>query len=180
MTFSSTRSLTGVREARRPRVPHGFARVVLVLAWAVFWLNTAFFPCCEALAAAFGDHPDDVSQTAPAAQPAHHSVETQAECPHHSPGSPCGHTLDAGPAINETDAGLSTDRVNLERFAIDVSVAAALTAVTHTANLAPREYHSPPATGSPLPAHSAPADLALLHIGTFDRCVCAGWRSPHC
>ena len=144
MTFSATRSITGASDIGQPRRPHGSVRVILVLAWAAFWFNAALFPCCEALAAAFGDHPGDVSQTAPAAQPAHHSGETQPECPHHSPGSPCGHTLDAGPAINEADAGLSTDRVNLERFAIDVSVAAGLTAVSHSANLAPREYHSPP------------------------------------
>jgi len=143
MTFSATRSVTGVSDTGRPRVPHGFTRVILVLAWA-FWFNAALFPCCEALAAAFGDHRGDVSQTAPAAQPAHYSGETQSECPHHSPGSPCGHSLDAGPAINEADAGLSTDRVNPEWFAIDVSAVAGLTAVNRSANLAPRAYHSPP------------------------------------
>jgi hypothetical protein len=41
----------------------GFARVILVLAWAAFWFNTALFPCCEVVAAAFGDHSDDVSQS---------------------------------------------------------------------------------------------------------------------
>jgi len=118
--------------------------VILVLAWAAFWFNAALFPCCEALAAAFGDHPGDLSQTASAARPAHHSVETQSECPHHSPELTCGHTLDAAPTITEVYGGPPTDCVNLEWFAIDVSVAAALTAVTHSANLAPREYHSPP------------------------------------
>ncbi len=144
MTFSATRSITGASEARRPPGPHGFARVILVLAWAVFWFNSALFPCCEALAAAFGDHPDDVSQTASAAVPAHHSGETHSECPHHSPDSPCGHTLDAGPVPNEVYAGLPTDRVNPEWLAIEVSVAADRTAVDHSANLTPREYHSPP------------------------------------
>lgn len=144
MTFSATRSITGVSDTGRPRVPHGFTRVILVLAWAAFWLNAAFFPCCEALAAAFGDHSDDVSQTASAAQPAHHSGETHSECPHHSPDSPCGCSLNAGPAINEADAGLLTDRVHPEWFAIDAFVVAGLTAVSHSANLAPREYRSPP------------------------------------
>lgn len=144
MTSSATRSITGVSEVRQPRVPHGFARVVLVLAWAAFWLNTAFFPCCEALAAAFGDHPDDVSQSVSAAQPAHHSDETRSECPHHSPDSHCGHTLAAGPVINEVYAGLPTDRVHPEWFAIEVSAAADLTAVNQSAILALREYLSPP------------------------------------
>jgi len=121
------------------------ARVVLVLAVAVFWFNTALFPCCEAVAASFGDRPDGVSQTTSAAPPAYHSGETHSDCPHHSPDSPCGHTLDAGPVIDEVYAGLLTDRVNPEWLAIDVPVVAALTAVSHPANLAPREYPSPPA-----------------------------------
>lgn len=144
MTYSATRSITGAPDIGRPCRPHGFARVILVLAWAAFWFNAALFPRCEALAAAFGDHPGDLSQTASAARPAHHSVETQSECPHHSPGSPCGHTFDAGPAINEADAGPPTNRVNPEWFAIDVSAVAGLTAVNQSANLAPRAYHSPP------------------------------------
>ncbi len=145
MTFPATRSITGVREARRPRGPRGLARVVLVLAVAVFWFNTALFPCCEAVAASFGDRPDGVSQTTSAAPPAYHSGETHSDCPHHSPESPCGHTLDAGPVSDEVYAGLLTDRVNPEWFAIDAPVVAALTAVSHPANLAPREYPSPPA-----------------------------------
>jgi len=143
MTFSATRSITGVSATRRPRGAHGFARVVLVLAWAAFWFNSALFPCCEAIAAAFGDRPDDVSQSGSAAQPAHDSGETHSECPHHSPDSPCGHTLNAGPATNEVYAGLPTARLNLQWFAIDVSVAAGLTAVNHSATLATREYHAP-------------------------------------
>ena len=144
MRFSATRSITGVSDTRRPPGSHGFARAVLVLAWTAFWLNTALFPCCEALAAAFGDHSDDVSQSAAAAQPAHHPDETHSECPHHSAGSPCGHIFDAVPAINAVDAGGATDRFNLEWFAIDVSTVAGLTAVNHSANLAPREYQSAP------------------------------------
>jgi hypothetical protein len=35
--------------------------MALVMAWAVFWINTAFFPCCEALAAAFDDQSDGIS-----------------------------------------------------------------------------------------------------------------------
>ena len=118
--------------------------MALLLAWVVFWLNTALFPCCEAIAAAFGDHFDDVSQSVYAAQPAYHSDESHSDCPHHSPDSPCGHTLNAGPAISGVDAGLLTDRVNLEWFTIDVSVAAAVTAVSRSANIVPRDYLSSP------------------------------------
>lgn len=142
--YSSARSITRVSEPRRPRGSYWFARVILVLAWAAFWLNTAMFPCCEALAAAFGDHSDSVSQSTSAAQPAHHSEDTHSECPHHSPGSPCDHTLHAGPAISEVYAGLATDHVHLEWLATDVSVTAELTTIGHSANLTPREYLSPP------------------------------------
>ncbi len=145
MTFLAVRSITGVSDTGGPRGPRGFARVILMLAWAAFWFNAALFPCCEAIAASFGGRPDDVSQTTSAARPAYHSGETHSDCPHHSPDSPCGHTLDAGPVIDEVYAGLLTDRVNPEWFAIDVPVVAALTAVSHSANLAPREYLSPPA-----------------------------------
>ena len=144
MTVSSTRGITSVSVAGRTRGPHGFARAVLVLAWAVFWLNTALFPCCEALAAAFGNHSDDVSQSAAAAQPAHHSDESHSDYPHHSPGSTCDHTLYAGAAINEVYAGVATDHVHPEWLATDVTVAAELTAVAHSADPAPRGYLSPP------------------------------------
>ena len=143
MMFSATRSITGVPETRRPRVPHGFAHAVLVLAWVVFWLNSALFPCCEALAAAFGGHSNGVSQSVSAAQPAHRTDETHSECPHHNPDSPCNHAPNAGPVIDEVYEGLSTDRVNLEWFAIDVSGAAALAAVSSSANLRPRDTFLP-------------------------------------
>ena len=121
-----------------------FARVALILAWIAFWLNTAFFPCCEAVAAAFGGHSASVSQPALAAQPAHDSGETHSDRPHHNPDTPCDFTLDAGQAINTAYAALPTDRSQLEWFAIVTPVASGLTAVTHFANLAPRDYHHPP------------------------------------
>jgi len=60
-------------EAKQPRGLHGFARVGLVLAWVVFWLNTALFPRCEVAAAVLGGHADNGSRTASAAPPLHHS-----------------------------------------------------------------------------------------------------------
>ena len=138
------RSIPGVRGIRRPLRQGRFARVALVLAWVVFWLNTAFFPCCEALAAAFDDHSDSVSQSTSAAQPAHHSDETHSEHSDQGPSSHCDYSLNAGPAINGAYAALPTDRVHLDWFAIDTPVAPGLTAVNYSANLAPREYHPPP------------------------------------
>ena len=143
-TFRLVRSNVGVSETRRPRGLRRTARAALVLAWVIFWLNTALFPCCEALAAAFGDHSDRVSHSASASQPAHHSDETHSEQPHHSPGSPCGHSLNAGPAINGEYAGLPTDRVHLEWVAMDMSSSVGLTVVNHSEILAPREPHPPP------------------------------------
>ncbi len=141
---SSTRSITGVSEPSRLVGRNAFARVIWVLAWSAFWFNAALFPCREAIAAILGDHSDRVSQSVPAAQRAHDSDLAHSECSDLSSSSPCRCNLNAGPAINEVDAGLSPDRVNPEWFAIDVSVVAGLTAVNHPAKLALREYHSPP------------------------------------
>ena len=143
-TFSRIQSIPEATEAKLPLGRRRITRVALVLAWAVFWLNTALFPCCEALAVTFGDHSDSHSQTAFAAQPAHHSDESHPEGSHHSPDSPCGHTVDAGPAISGVYAGLPPDRGQWGWFAIDVFVPVGLTAVNHSDNLAPRNYHPPP------------------------------------
>ena len=137
-------SIAGVSETRLPRGLRRPARVALVLAWIAFCLNTALFPCCEALAAAFGDHSDGVSHSASASQPAHHAHETHSEQPHHSPGSPCGHSINAGPAINGEYAGLPTNRVQLEWYAMDMSSSVGLTVENRSEIFAPREPHPPP------------------------------------
>ena len=158
-------------KAGRPRGLRGFARRALVLAWVIFWINTALFPCCEAVAAAFGDHSDDVSQSVSAAQPAHAAGGMHSEPPTHSPSSPCGYTLTAGPTNVGMYATVTIDHSSPEWLASDTPAAPSLTAANHSANLAPRP--TPPTTVSPLPSHSAPADLILLHIGTSDRCAFA-------
>ena len=142
--FSSTRSITGVSVTRRPLRQDRFARVALVLAWVVFWLNTAFFPCCEALAAAFDDHSDSVSQSTSTAQTAHHSDETHSEHSDQSPSSHCDYSLNAGPAINGAYAAPLTDRVHLDWFAIATPVAPGVTAVNRFASRATIDYHPPP------------------------------------
>ena len=122
----------------RPWGLRGCARRALVLAWVIFWFNTALFPCCEAVAAAFGNHSDDVSQSVSAAQPAHASDDTYSGCPMHSPDLPCGYTLSAGPTSVGMYALLGPDNSSLGWFAIDAP-AAALIAVSHAETLAPRE-----------------------------------------
>ena len=142
--LSSTRSITGVFGTKRPRRRFRSAHV-MVLAWVVFWLNTALFPCCDAVAAMFGDHTVRVSPSASAAHPAHHSDESHSERPHHSPESPCGYALNAEPAtIDGESAALPTDRVQWVWFAVAASAAPDLTTVTYAAYRAPREYHPPP------------------------------------
>ena len=142
--FSPTRSIAGVSGTKRPR--SRFRPVhVMVLAWVVFWVNTALFPCCEALAAAFGGHSDSFSQSVTAAQPAHHSDESHSERPQRSPESPCDYALNAGPVtVDGESAALPTDRAQLAWFAIDTSVPPDLTAANYAAIRAPREYHPPP------------------------------------
>src|ERR1035437_6047471 len=140
-TFSSRRSVPQVPKARRPPGLYGFARVILVLASAAFWFNTALFPCCETVAAIFGGHSDDGSQSVSAAQPAHHSDDTHSGCPDHSPNSPCGYTLSAGPTSVGMYALLAPHNSSPEWFAI---AAPALIAVSHAEYLAPRESPPPP------------------------------------
>ena len=143
--FSPTRNVAGVSGIKRPRGRFRSAHV-MVLAWVIFWLNTALFPCCDAFAAMFGDHAVSVSQSVSAAQSAHHSGadESHSERPPHSPESPCDYALNAEPAIiSVTYAALPTDRVQFVLFAIATPVAPDLTAVHYAAILAPREYRPP-------------------------------------
>ena len=142
--FLSTRSIAGLSGIKRSKGRFRSAHV-MVLAWVIFWLNTALFPCCDAFAAVLGDHAVSVSQSASAAESAHHSDESHSERPYHSPESPCDYALNAGPAIVDGEyAALPTDRIQLGGFAIDALLVPGLTAVTHAAYLVPRDYHPPP------------------------------------
>ena len=144
MTFSPTRIIAGTPRAG-PRVFDGrFARAALVLAWVIFWLNTAFFPCCEAIAAAFNDHSDSVSHSTPAVQPGHHSEETHTEHSAPAPSSHCDATLNAQPAIDGVHGALLTDRIDSDTFAVVTSVALGMTTEIYSASPAPRDYHPPP------------------------------------
>ena len=135
--LSRTRSSARISEARRPRGLRGFARVGLVVAWVVFWLNTAIFPCCESIAAAIGgDHPGEVAQSASAAPLVHHSGDARSEGPDHGPYSPCEGALSAGPALVGEHEVLTSDRFPLHWVAVDERFALGLTAVAHRPSLA--------------------------------------------
>ena len=140
--FSSTRSISEASESKRPRRRRRFAHVTMVLAWAAFWLSTAFFPCCEALAGVFGDYPDHVPRAVSHAQPAHDMDETP-DCPDCSPYEPCGHSVSAGPASFDAVTGLPVQHSPLEWFAIDAPVPSNLVAATYSWNSAPREIPPP-------------------------------------
>ncbi len=141
---SWTRSSTRMSESRWPRGLRGFARVGLLVAWVVFWLNTALFPCCEVAAAVLGGHADNGSRSASAAAPLHHSDATHSEPLDHSPDSPCGYTLISGPPLVGDYEVLTPDRSPLGLFAADAPVAASLFAVNHFTNLALARDAPPP------------------------------------
>ena len=143
--LSPTRSLPGGSGAKRPR-GRGRAAHVMVLAWVVFWFNTALFPCCDAFAAAFDHHSDAVSPSVSAAELAHHHDESHSERTSQSPESPCDYALNAGPAIIDgAYVALPTDHIQLVWVAIATPpVALDLTTANHAVNRVPREYHPPP------------------------------------
>ena len=131
-------------EARQPRGLRGFARVGLVAAWVVFWLNTALFPCCEVVAAVLGGHADNGSRSASAAPPLQQSAATHSEPLDHGPDSPCGTILiSASPLVGAYEV-LTPDRFPMEWLAVDAPVATRLTAIDHSAHLALARAAPPP------------------------------------
>ena len=131
-------------EPRQPQGLRGFARVGLMAAWVVFWLNTALLPCCEVAAAVSGGYTNNESQSASAAPSLHHSGATQSEPLDHSPDSPCGYTLISASQLAGAYEVLTPDRFPMEWLAVDAPVATRLTAVDHSANLAHARAAPPP------------------------------------
>ena len=87
-------------------------RVSLLIAWAAFWLGTALFPCCEAIAAALGDHPGAVvHQSAEASPHTEMPGEAHHDCPDGSPGTPCHSLHGSGSAVVGESATASLDRL---------------------------------------------------------------------
>jgi len=131
-------------EARQPRGLRGFARVGLVAAWVVFWLNTALLPCCEVAAAVLGGHGNLAAQSDSSAPPLHPSDATHSEPLDHGPDSPCGTILISGSPLVGAYEVLTLDRSPLEWLAVDAPVATRITAVDHSANLAHARAAPPP------------------------------------
>lgn len=108
--------------------PHKVARMGLVAAWAVFFLNATLLPCCEVVAADLGGHAD----------------ATHAEPLDHSPDSPCASSLSDVPTLVGAHEVLAPDRSPLGWFAIDAPVATNPTAVNHSASRALALADPPP------------------------------------
>ena len=134
--LSSTRSPTRMSETRRSRVLRGFARSGLMVAGAVFWLNTALFPCCEVTAAVLDGHAANESQSDPVAPSQHHHDAEQSDPGDHSPEPPCGDALTPGLALVGGHEVLAPDRSSHKWFPVDAPVATTLTAVNDSVTLA--------------------------------------------
>jgi len=120
--------------------------VGLVLAWAVFWLNAAIFPCCESIAAAIGgDRPVEVAQSDSAALHAYLSADAHSEGSDHAPHSPCEHAVGAEPALVGEHEVLASDRFPLQWVTVEEYSPLGLTVAAHRPNLAlPRAAPPPP------------------------------------
>lgn len=119
--------------------------MALIGAWVIFWLNTALFPCCEVVAAIWGGHTDNGSQSATVASPLHHSGAASFERVDQGSGTPCSDTLISGPPIAGEHEALASDRSSQEWFAIDARAAAIFPGAIHSANLAlARDAPQPP------------------------------------
>lgn len=151
--LSSTRSPTGMSETSRSRVLRGFARSGLIVTWAVFWFNTALFPCCEVIAAVsgghaanetLGGHAANGSESAPTTPSQHHHDAEQSEPVDHSPEPPCGDTLTSGPALVGGHEVLAPDRSSHKWFPVEAYVATTLVAVNDSVALALTRAVPPP------------------------------------
>ena len=143
MTLSPRRNTIRKPGASRPLRRRSSAHLVLVMAWLAFWLNTALFPCCEALAEALTEHADTPSQSATGERIPHQSNEVHAEHLNPDPSMPCEETVRSVAAIPDAYAQL-TPTFDLELLAITGSVGIDVRAPDHSAIRAPRNYNPPP------------------------------------
>jgi len=148
-----TNSSAKMPQAGRPQGLCGFARVALVAAWAVFWLGTAIFPCCESIAALVaGDHSDEVAHSDSAAPHVHQSDDAHADGPDHDPAAPCEHSLAAGPVLVAEPGVLTSDRTFFQWLTVEEIFSIVPTVVAHRPSLA-------------LP-HAAPPPQPRFHLRT--------------
>ncbi len=117
MQGSASKSVAGWPRSRR-----GLAQTGLVMAWLMFWLNAALFPCCEVAAAILGGHAGSGSPVTSVAPASHHAAATRSEPSDHNPGSPCGDAVFAGVPLASQAEGMATDQSAPEWIAIDAPV----------------------------------------------------------
>jgi hypothetical protein len=136
---SASKIVTRTSETKRPRAQRGLARLVIVLAWATFWLNSAFLPCCQAVAAGVGDQllTHAVSHT----HPAHHFDETHTGHSHPSPHPPCDELVSAGPATFVQAAVLAAGHPEFAAITSNATISVRPAAVSAFALTA---YSTPP------------------------------------
>src|SRR5450759_128508 len=140
--MSLTTTVT-VPRIKRPRHMRRFAHVTTILAWVVFCLNTAIFPCCQAFAGVFGDHSESISQ------PALHDHVSQ-DCdgdhpgqPNHSPYSPCSSFVSANPAAISQATFLATNHTSWKSIAPAAAVSLVPVALNFANSFTPREIPPP-------------------------------------
>lgn len=133
------------------RTPFGIlGRVSLVAAWAAFWLGTALFPCCEAIAAALADqHGTVVHQSAEASPHAEMPGQAHHDYPDGPTGSACHSPNGSGSAVVGESAQASLDRLIHDVPAMAAGFWPASTdgpqhtqaAIARTARLPPLGFH---------------------------------------
>jgi hypothetical protein len=118
--------------------------VGLIAVLAVFWFNTALFPCCAVAATLLTGHAESGSQSAPTLLPPHYSDAANFEPLGYGPDSPCGYTLIPDPSIVGANEVLTPDRSPLEWIAIYASAAMSFTAVHRAADFTLARASPPP------------------------------------
>ena len=140
---SLTRIFSSLPQTRKSLGLRGYAGTWMIAAWAVFWLNTALFPCCEVAAAIFDGHTSSGSQTVPAA-PSHHDDSAHSEPSENGHGSPCGESVNSAPVLIASYEGPAPERFSLDGFVPGGPLATGHKAVYHPANLARAGDDPPP------------------------------------
>ena len=136
-----------VSKAASEAIYRRFANFALILGWTAFWLSTALFPCCDAIAEALDGRLQVATQTPSATQAAAGSQLSDSAHVDHEPASDCSSMVDPGPPSAGEYASFPTDHPYIDCSARDVPFSFALAGVTEARLVALRDYHPPPPTG---------------------------------
>lgn len=115
-----------------------FLHTMLMFGWIAFWLNTALFPCCDALAEALDGHVHGSTGL----NDTPHSVG--ADHSHQEPASDCGSALDLGAPSSGEYFAFTSDQLRAGCVLSNVQLTVAPLDVTRSVNLPSRDYHPPP------------------------------------